>query len=117
MLPWHARLAFIVPLAVSLAVGLAACGPSSTRGPDGPRSDDQSDCRAQASRQVAMRFPYPPRDVSHPQIDEILVRTDRSAAERRYFEECVKQKQLRWRSPDLPNLSDQEAPGPRGTHL
>lgn len=94
---WHARCVVIVLLAVSLA----ACSTSSTRGTGGPSSDDLSDCRTQASRQAEMRFPYPPRDVSRPQVDEMQTRTDRSAAERRYFEQCVQQKQLRRGSPDL----------------
>lgn len=80
-----------------LSSTLAACEPSTVRGEGrsgGPRAAELSDCRAQAARQAEMRYPRPPRDGSvRPRFDDVVDRSDRAAAESRFYQQCVQQKQ------------------------
>jgi hypothetical protein len=89
-----------------VSMSVAACHTLPIGGAGGPGPADLSDCRAQASRQAEMRYPRPPGDRSpRPPFDSTIDQSDRAAAERRYYDQCVQQKQLRSASSDNPAKS------------
>ncbi len=81
-------------VALLLGITLAACEPSPVGSPAaGPAASDALDCRAQAARHVELRYPRTSSDGSaRPPVDEVVDRSDRAVAERRFYQECLQQK-------------------------